>query len=328
MSTKRTAQTLLVAALFCGVAFSQSTMGTLTGTVTDASGAAVPNAKVEAKNLRTAAVRDTVSGPEGVFVFNSLEPAQYTVTVKATGFKTYAQNNIDITANAPRDIGKLALAVGAVTEEVSVTAVATPVQTASSENSKLVDDVQMNDITLKGRDMWSIMNTIPGASLGNLSLTGEDNPDPNAGLGALQMNGNGADRTGMTVDGAEGSAAGGNAMTFFEPTVDSIAEMRILTTNYQAEYGRLSGGTVSIVTKGGSQQFHGTAFVNKRHEMFNANSFFNNLNNLPKSVYRYFVFGYTIGGPIYIPKHWNTQKKRLFFFFSPLLSKTGSCSLK
>ena len=322
MSITRMVRAISVAALLCGAAFSQSTMGEMTGTVTDSSGAAVPNAKVEAKSLRTASVRDTVSGPEGIFVFNSLEPAVYNITVKATGFKTYGQNSIDITAGAPRDLGKLALAVGAVTEEVSVTALATPVQTASSENSKLVDTTQLTDVTLRGRDMWAIMATIPGASLGNSALTGLDNPDPLAGMGALTMNGNGAARTGITIDGAEGSAAGSNANTFFEPTVDSIAEMRVLTTNYQAEFGRMSGGGVAVVIKGGSQQFHGTAFVNKRHEMFNANSFFNHQSNTQKSIYRFFVYGYTIGGPVYIPKVWNTQKKRLFFFWSQEYTKT------
>ena len=103
--------------------------------------------------------------------------------------------------------------------------------------------------------------------------------------------------------------------------MDTIAEIRVLTTNYQAEFGRKSGGTITVVTKGGSQQFHGTAYVNKRHEMFNANTFFNHLNNTPKTIYRFFVYGYSIGGPVYIPKHWNTQKKRLFFFFSQEYTK-------
>ena len=110
-------------------------------------------------------------------------------------------------------------------------------------------------------------------------------------------------------------------ITHFEPTMDTIAEIRVMTTNYQAEFGRQSGGTVAIVTKGGGQEFHGTASVNKRHEMFNANSFFNHQNNSPKSIYRFFVWGYSIGGPVYIPKVWNTQKKRLFFFFSQEYTK-------
>jgi len=321
MLVRKIATVLCIPAMLCGIAFSQSTMGTMTGTVVDSSSAAVPGAQVEAKNLRTGAVRDTVSGPEGIFVFNSLEPAVYNLTIKANGFKAYSQNNIDITANAPRDLGKVALTLGSLTEEVSVTAAATPVQTASSENSKLVDSSQMQDITLKGRDMFAILQTIPGVSMGNAYLTGGDATNEATGLGQLNINGSGNGRANFTVDGVTDIDTGNNAQSDFEPTMDTIAEIRVLTSNFQAEFGRTSGGTITVVTKGGSQEFHGTAYVNKRHEMFNANTFFNHINNLPKSQYRFFVGGYTIGGPVYIPKHFNTQKKKLFFFFSQEYTK-------
>src|SRR5208283_5785718 len=130
MSVKRMALVLCAMLLLCVYAFGQSESGTLTGTVVDSSNAAVPGAQLQAKNLRTGAVRTTVSGPEGIFVFNSLDPADYNLSIKATGFKSYDQNNIAITANAPRDLGRVALALGAITEEISVTAAATPVQTA------------------------------------------------------------------------------------------------------------------------------------------------------------------------------------------------------
>ena len=137
----------------------------------------------------------------------------------------------------------------------------------------------------------------------------------------MQINGGGQDRVGFTVDGVSDLNTGGEHIMDYEPTMDTIAEIRVLTTNYQAEFGRKSGGTIAVVTKGGGQEFHGTAYVNKRHEMFNANTFFNHQNNTPKSIYRFFVYGYTIGGPVYIPKHFNTQKKRLFFFFSQEYTK-------
>ena len=321
MSVKRMAQIICVMALLCSCAFSQSTTGTMTGTITDSSNAAVAGAQIEAKNLTTGAVRTTTSGPEGIFVFNSLEPARYNLTAKATGFKAYAQTDIDITASAPRDLGRIALSLGALTEEVSVTAISTPVQTASSENSKLVDSSQIAGITMKGRDLFAILQTVPGISLGNLYLTGGDATNEGAGIGALQINGGGADRANFTVDGITDLDTGSNGTLHFEPTIDTIAEMRVLTTNYQAEYGRMSSGTISVVTKGGSQSFHGTASVNKRHEMFNAKTFFNNLNTQQKSIYRFFVTTYTIGGPVYIPKLFNTQKKKLFFFFSQEYTK-------
>jgi len=288
----------------------------MTGTVVDSSNAAVPGAQVSAKDLRTGAVRNTVTTAEGIFVLSSLNPDTYNVTIKANGFKTYETNNVDITANAPRDLGRIALVLGALTEEISVTAAATPVQTASSENSTLVDETEAMEIALKGRDLFAILQTVPGVYLGNTYLTSGDATSETNGMGSLNINGTGGERANFTVDGVTDLDTGNNGQTDFEPTMDTIAEIRVLTSNYQAEYGRTSGGTITVVTKGGGQEFHGTAYVNKRHEMFNANTFFNHLSNTPKPIYRFFVYGFSVGGPVYIPKHWNTQKKRLFFFFS------------
>jgi hypothetical protein len=316
MSVKRMALVICVMTLLCGCIFSQSTTGTLTGVIVDSSGAAVPGAQVEAKNLTTGAVRSTVSGPEGIFDFNSLEPARYNVTAKATGFKTLATNNLDVTAGAPLNLGKLALSLGALTEEIAVTAAATPVQTASSENSKLIDTGQLADLTLKGRDMFAILATMPGVYTSNTYLTGGDSTSEGNALQNMSINGGGEGRINVQVDGISDLDTGSNGTTHYEPTMDSISEVRVLTSNYQAEYGRNSSGTVAVITKGGSQEFHGSAYANKRHEMFNAKTFFNNENNVNKSLYRFFVFGYSVGGPVYIPKVWNTQKKKLFFFFS------------
>ncbi|HUP04056.1 MAG TPA: carboxypeptidase-like regulatory domain-containing protein [Bryobacteraceae bacterium] len=142
----------------------------LTGAVVDASGAAVPGAQVEVRDLASGAVRQTVSGPEGAFAFNNLELSRYALTVRASGFRTLTENNVDLASAAPVDLGKMPMAIGALTEEVAVTAAATPVQTASSQNSKLVDTSQMADLTLKGRDLFAVLQTIPGVALGNSYL--------------------------------------------------------------------------------------------------------------------------------------------------------------
>ena len=175
MSFKRIAQVLSSLALLCGCAFSQSTTGTLLGTVTDPANAAVPNVKIEIRNLTTQATRTTVSGPEGIFRFNSLEPARYNLTIaSASGFKTYAQTNIDVTADEVRDLGRIALVLGALTDQISVTAAVTPVQTASSDLSTLVDSSQIVDLTVKGRDMFAALVMVPGVSYGNTYLGGGD----------------------------------------------------------------------------------------------------------------------------------------------------------
>jgi hypothetical protein len=152
--------------LLCGCIFSQTTTGTLLGTVADPGDAAVPGATVEIKNASTGAATTTVTGPEGLFRFNSLVPATYNLTIRAAaGFKAYSESNIEVTASEVRDLGKISLSLGALTEQVSVTAAATPIQTASAENSKLIDQKQLNAITLKGRDLFGLMLTLPGVAV-------------------------------------------------------------------------------------------------------------------------------------------------------------------
>jgi hypothetical protein len=320
MQVNRIAQILCALALTCGCVFGQSATGTLQGTVLDPVGAAVPGVTVVIKNPATGATRNTVSGEDGTFILNSVDAATYDLTITAkAGFKTYAQKGVAVTTNERRDVGRITLELGALTEQVTVEATATPIQTASGENSKLIEGSQLANITLKGRDMFAILQTIPGISFGNALLTGsggDATSNASGTFGSMQINGGGTARSNFTVDGVVNVDNGNNAQVDFMPTMDTIAEIRVLTTNYQAEFGHSSSGQISLVTKGGSSSFHGTGFFNKRHEMFNANTFFRNLSSTPKSLYRFGVGGYTIGGPVYIPKVFNTDKTKVFFFFS------------
>ena len=208
--------------------------GTLTGTVVDSSGAAVPGAQVEARNPTTGAVRSTVSTPEGVFVFNGLEPARYSLSVRASGFKSFAQNDLNVEASAVHDLGKMPLAVGALSEEISVTAAATPVQTASSENSKLSGEA-MTDLSLKGRDAFAMLQTIPGVTMGNTYMTGGDDANENKGVGALQINGSGGRAN--FANGDMGVTGGGEVVDF---ELAVIAAMRKLDPALVALIGTAS----------------------------------------------------------------------------------------
>jgi hypothetical protein len=316
MSFRRAARIACALAVLCGSALSQSTTGTLLGTVSDPGDAAVPGAHVELKNSATGAVIATTTGPEGIFRFNSLMPATYTLTIKAAaGFKMYTQADLEVTANEARDLGRISLSLGQLTENITITASTSSIQTASAENSKLIDSSQMDKITLKGRDMFGMMVTIPGVNVSQANTTSENS------IGSVRINGAVYASANFTVDGITNLDTGSNGTSHFEPNMDTIAEMRVLTSNYGAEYGRNANGVISVVTKGGSQEFHGSGWVNKRHEMFNAKNFFDNYNGRQKSVYRFFVGGYSIGGPIYIPKVFNTNKQKLFFFFSQEYTK-------
>jgi hypothetical protein len=123
-------------------------------------------------------------------------------------------------------------------------------------------------------------------------------------------------RLNYQVDGITNLDVGGNWSSTFAPNLETVSEIRVLTSNYQAEYGRGSGGQISVVTRSGSSDFHGTTWTIKRHESFNANSFFNNYNGRPKDIARYFFFGYRVDGPVAIPKAPDIIKKRMFFMVS------------
>jgi Carboxypeptidase regulatory-like domain/TonB-dependent Receptor Plug Domain len=318
-------------ALMCGCAFGQTITGILQGTVMDPAGASVPNVNVVIKNPTTGEIRKTVSEADGTFIFNAVDPGTYDLTISPTaGFKTYVQNRIALSPNERRDLGKISLTIGSLTEEVSVTATATPLQTSSGENSKLIEAAQLKNITIKGRDLFEILQTVPGVTFGNALLFGnaaDATSNASSTFGSLQINGGGTARTNFVVDGVPDVDNGNNSQVDFEPTMDTIAEIRVLTSNYQAEFGHSSGGQISLITKGGSNTFHGSAFYNKRHEMFNSKDYFTNLNGNQKTISRFGVYGFTIGGPVYIPKVWNVAKNKVFFFFSQEYTKTKPASV-
>jgi hypothetical protein len=212
----------------------------------------------------------------------------------------------------------MTLTLGNTSEKVSVIAEATPVQTSSSEKSTVVDGHQLNDISLKGRDLFGFIRLVPGV----IDTANRDVTSPN-GFGSITINGNTSAKN-FTVDGITDVDTGSNGTIHFEPNIDAIQELKVLTSNYQAEFGRNSGGQITVITKSGSRDFHGSAAWNHRHEGFNANLWQNNRNGRksdgspvsPISPYRFNVETYSIGGPVYIPGVFNRDRHKLFFFWS------------
>ena len=302
-------QSLFALGLTCGSMFGQAVTSNVLGTITDPGDATIPNVEIQIKDEATGAVRRVVSNSEGLFRANNLPAGRYSLAIKAQGFKSYKQQAINLASSETRDLGRIQLTLGSLVEEISVTAVVSTVQTASSEKSALVDGKQLNEIALRGRDLFSYLRLLPG-------VTGAANNETTGTGLSGSINGAPSNYKNFTVDGITDMDTGSNGTVHYEPNLDAIAEIRVLTTNYQAEYGRNSGGVMSVITKGGGQQFHGSAWETKRHEQFNANSFFNNYNGNQKSIYRYDVFGYSIGGPVYIPKLLNRTRNKLFFFVS------------
>lgn len=213
-----------------------------------------------------------------------------------------------LTAATRLDLGELKLDVGAATESISVTGQALQVQTGGSENSALLTSKQLELIGTRGRDVTSLLRLLPGVAQGAEAETpggpGDGNPLPN-------IMGRPSNWSTASIDGLTGNDLGG-AQFFSAPNMDSVGEVKVLLNNYQAEHGGNGAAIINMVTKSGSNQFHGTAYWYKRHEMFNANNFFNNSLNIAKPRYRYTTLGATLGGPIPIPK----LRERLFFFYS------------
>lgn len=319
MSVQRPIQVLCALVLLCGVVYGQAVTGSMLGTIVDPGDASMPGIEVQVKDAATGAVRTATSSGEGIFRFTNLAPGTYTITIKATGFKTYTAQDIALNVNETRDLGTIRLALGAITEEVSVSAAATPVQTSSSEKGSLVDGNQLTQLTLKGRDMMVLLNTIPGVYVNTGAFAAETTSED--GIRQVSINGAQTGKANFMVDGMMDLDSGSFQTTHFEPNMDSIAEVRVLTSNYQAEFGTMSGGAISVVTKGGGQQFHGSVFATKRHEMFNAKNFFDNMNNQQKPIYRYWMYDFSVGGPVYIPKVFNKDKRKVFFFVSQEYTK-------
>jgi hypothetical protein len=293
--------------------FGQQGTSTMVGAVSDPADANVPYAELRLTDQATGTVRNLVTSSTGLFRFIDLPPGKYSLRVQASGFKIYELNGIELSSSETRDLGRIMLQVGGVTESVLVAAQSTPVQTASSERSASILPQQLQDLSLKGRDPFGMMQLLPGVADTNIGNRDLENA---YSMGMISINGMSPQSVNVAVDGVTEMDEGGNYTAFVTPNMDSIAEMRVLTNGYQAEYGRQSGGTMNVITKSGARDFHGSGHWDHRHEDLNANNFFNNRQGIQRPLYRYMIAGYSFGGPVYIPKKWNTERKRLFFFVS------------
>jgi hypothetical protein len=309
-------------ALCCAGLFGQTVSSSLEGVIVDPADAAVANAPVTLTNSDTKATRTANTDNAGTYRFLQVDPGTYSITVKANGFKSGTETGIIIAAQETHSGGKLILQLGSVSESISVTAEIAQVQLASSEQSRTVDTADLSDLTLKGRDLFGYMKLIPGVI--DTGGQARDVTSPN-NLGSIVIQGNQSNTLNFTVDGVTDMDTGSNGSLHYEPNMDAIQELKVLSSSYQAEFGRNSGGTITVVTKNGTQEFHGTAAWNHRHEEFNADSWANdhtlkNINGYnvatPRVPYRYNVETYSIGGPIYVPKLLNKDKKHAFFFWS------------
>ena len=213
-----------------------------------------------------------------------------------------------------RTLGNLSLEVGAITESVQVTGEVSQINLATAEKAGTITMTQLQNVAVKGRDMFAYMTTIPGI-VDNLSQ-GRETTSPDSLRGTF-INGSRENSKNYAVDGITNLDTGSNNTLQFEPNMDSIAEVKVLTSNFQAEYGRNGGGVITVITRGGGTDFHVSAYDTYRHESLNANSFWNNRTKVAKAPYRYRITGYTVGGPVFIPKKVQHQAGQAVLLLEP-----------
>ncbi len=299
----------------------QNISSSVNATIADGTGAAVLDAECVLANQATGATLTVKSGSDGACIFPTVLPGTYSLTVKAAGFRNIETRGIAVTAGQIRSLGRLTLEIATVREAVSVTAEVAQIQLSSAEKSGTIENAQLQNIAVKGRDFFALLNTVPGV-VDNFSQARETS-SPDSIRGTF-INGQRENQKNLAIDGITDLDTGSNSTVHFQPNMDAISEIKVLTSNFQAEFGRNGGGVITVITKGGGKDFHGTGSWFYRHESLNANSFFNNRAStlgpngriVGKNPYRYRINNYSIGGPIYIPKTFNTSKDRLFFFWS------------
>src|SRR5881296_4194923 len=293
-----------------GLLFAQSDLGKISGFIKDPSGATIANAKVTVRN-NTGVERQTTTNDSGYYVVTNVPPGLYTMTAEAAGFQKYEtrDNKLDPSADLVIDA---TLTVGSASQTVEVSASTVQLQTESAAVQKLVTREQIDLLELNGRNPIGLAGLVPGARGGTAaSLTFAFSQGPS------NFNGSRNPENLITYDGAPATRTRSNGTSLGAADVDSTQEVQILTADYAPEYGRSSGAQIRIVTKTGTQDFHGAVYEYLRNDAFNANTWTRDANSLTPHAaqFQYNQFGYNFGGPLYIPNHFNTDKSKVFFYW-------------
>ena len=300
----------LIVVLCANLAFGQTDLGSIVGFVKDPSGATIPRAQVTVHN-ETGLERKATTTDAGFFTITNIPPGLYSIVIESPGFKKYESVNNKLDTSAILSVDAV-LTVGAATETVEVTASAAVLQTDSASVQDLITRQQIDALELNGRNPVFMANLVPGTRGGNLSGLSF-----NFSQGPSNINGARTQDSLITYDGAPAVRTRSNGTSLGAADVDSTQEIQILTAAYAPEFGRSSGGQIRILTRSGGQQFHGAAYDYVRNDAFNANTWARN--HTPGQGFtapiNYNQFGYNVGGPLYIPGKFNTEKNKIFWYW-------------
>ncbi len=290
-----------------------TTTGSLEGTVMDPSGQAVPGTSVKLQSETTKEVHSATTSSLGVFGFVAVPPDTYTLKVDHAGFKTYQRTGIPLSANERVALGQITLQIGAVSETISVSAETAHVETDTAENSADITTDQVGNLTARGRDIVSMLRTIPGVAW----QADQDSAGGSYGTTSPSIRGASANQNIMAVDGVVSNDMGTPSVFSSVTTMDAIGEVKVILNGYRAEYAGNGGTIMQVVSKSGGKEYHGSVYWYARNNDFNANDFFNNRNGVARPEYRYNTTGFSVGGPIHIPgTNWNRNRNKLFGFYN------------
>lgn len=318
------------------IAFGQEITGSIVGVVKDASGGVVPGATVKITDPSKGGllVRTLTTNDSGEFSAPNLAISTYDVTAEAPNFKKLVKTGIKIDVGQRRSVD-ITLEAGQISETVTVTADPVAVDLTSATSGTVINGDQVRELSINNRNFTQLVTLAPGVSndLSDQVYTGTVNPDGQANIVSISVNGARSSQNTFTVDGADITDRGSNLTIQAYPSVDSIGEFRVLRSLYPAESGRSGGGQVNVVTRSGTSSFHGSFYEFVRNERFNANDFFTNQSasagrgsngKALRKPFRYNDFGWTVGGPVYFFRFgdgepgdsWFKRYDKTFFFFS------------
>jgi hypothetical protein len=317
------------------IANAQEVTGSLLGAVRDSNGATVAGAKVTITDAeKKAVIRIVTTNEDGEFSAPLLQAGIYDITVEAAGFKQRVERGVKLDLNQRRSVD-VVLEVGSVSEVVTVEASAIAIETSTPTVSTLINGTQIRELSLNNRNWVQLIALAPGVTndLSDQVYVGTTNPSGQANTINISVNGARSSQNTFTVDGADITDRGSNITIQAYPNVDSIGEFKVLRGLFPAESGRSGGGQINVITRAGTSKFHGSAFEFLRNDALNANDFLTNRSANPpfgrnsegkakRPPFRYNNFGWTLGGPVYLPKKvfgpfgFEKSREKLFFFFS------------
>ena len=277
----------------------QTTSASVSGTVKDAQGGVLPGVSVALVDQNRGTQQDVMSDENGNFLFPYVQPGTYTVKLSLTGFQTLEKTGVLVNANDRLMAGNFTLTIGQLSESITVAGVSSDIQLRSGERAYTLQSAAVQNIAVNGRSFFGLAMLVPGV------IPTTDTPTQ---VSNFNVNGQRANSNNMTIDGVANIDTGDNGGNMAQTNLDAVAEFKVLTSSYQAEYGRAAGGQVQVVTKSGTNRFSGSAYWYARRSEWNANTWWNNRNGTPMAKSSRNDSGFTIGGPVI--------KQKLFFFYS------------